>query len=33
VLCAGGELLVFDAADGRKLLRWQTHEAEPVAAH
>jgi eukaryotic-like serine/threonine-protein kinase len=32
VLCAGGELLLFDP-DGRELLRWQSHEAETVAAH
>jgi WD40 repeat protein/serine/threonine protein kinase len=28
VLCAGGELLVFDSGDGRQVLRWQSHEAE-----
>jgi WD40 repeat protein len=33
VLCAGGELIVFDAGDGRELLRWQCHEPERVAAH
>jgi WD40 repeat protein/serine/threonine protein kinase len=30
VLCGNGELLVFDAADGREVLRWQAHEAEPA---
>jgi WD40 repeat protein len=33
VLCAGGELLVLDAAGGRELRRWQAHEAEPVGKH
>jgi WD40 repeat protein len=28
VLCAGGELVVFDPGDGREVLRWQSHEAE-----
>ena len=30
VLCGGGELLVFDAADGREALRWLAHDAEPA---
>jgi WD40 repeat protein/tRNA A-37 threonylcarbamoyl transferase component Bud32 len=30
VLCGGGELLVFDATDGREILRWQAYEAEPA---
>jgi WD40 repeat protein/serine/threonine protein kinase len=29
VLCGNGELLVFDA-DGREILRWQAHDAEPA---
>jgi WD40 repeat protein len=33
VLCAGGELLVYDPRNGREMLRWQSHEPEPVAAH
>jgi WD40 repeat protein len=33
VLCAGGELIIFDPGDGREVHRWQAHEAEPVAAH
>jgi WD40 repeat protein len=33
VLCAGGELLLFDAGEGREVRRWQSHEAERVAAH
>jgi WD40 repeat protein len=33
VLCAGGQLIVYDAGDGRKVRRWQAHEAEPVASH
>jgi len=28
VLCGGGELLVFDPADGREALRWRAHDAE-----
>jgi WD40 repeat protein len=32
VLCAGGELIVFDPGDGREVLRWQSHEAERVAS-
>ncbi|QDV32337.1 WD40 repeat domain-containing serine/threonine protein kinase [Tautonia plasticadhaerens] len=30
VLCGGGELLVFDPADGREVRRWQAHEPEPA---
>ena len=30
VLCGGGELLVFDAADGREARRWQAHDPEPA---
>jgi WD40 repeat protein len=30
VLCAGGELLVFDPGEGREVLRWQSQEADPV---
>jgi WD40 repeat protein len=30
VLCGGGELLVFDPADGREVLRWQAHDPEPA---
>jgi WD40 repeat protein len=30
VLCGNGELLVFDPADGREVLRWQAHDAEPA---
>lgn len=33
VLCASGELIVFDAEAGRAVRRWQAHEPEPVAAH
>jgi eukaryotic-like serine/threonine-protein kinase len=33
VLCAGGELIVFDPGEGREVRRWQSHKAEPVAAH
>jgi WD40 repeat protein len=33
VLCADGELLVFDPANGREVRRWKSHEPEPVAAH
>ena len=29
VLCEGGEVLVFDPADGREVRRWQAHDAEP----
>jgi len=28
VLCAGGELLVFDLGAGREALRWRAHDAE-----
>jgi WD40 repeat protein len=28
VLCAGGELLVFDAGNGREVRRWQSHPPE-----
>ena len=28
VLCGGGELLMFDPANGREALRWQAHDAE-----
>ena len=30
MLCGGGELLVFDADDGREVRRWQAHDAEPA---
>jgi len=30
VLCGGGELLLFDPADGREALRWRAHDAEPA---
>jgi WD40 repeat protein len=30
VLCGGGQLLVFDPTDGREVLRWQAHDAEPA---
>jgi WD40 repeat protein len=30
VLCGGGELLVFDAGDGREVRRWRPHEPEPA---
>src|SRR5262249_7161764 len=30
VLCAGGELLVFDPGAGREVQRWQAHQAEPA---
>jgi WD40 repeat protein len=29
VLCGDGELLLFDHAKGREVLRWQAHEHEP----
>jgi WD40 repeat protein len=33
VLCADGELLVFEPGRGREVRRWQAHEPERVAAH
>jgi WD40 repeat protein len=33
VLCAGGELVTFDPADGREVLRWPSHEPERFASH
>jgi WD40 repeat protein len=33
VLCAGGELLVFDSSNGREALRWQALDAEYNADH
>jgi WD40 repeat protein len=33
VLCAGGELRVFDSGDGREVLHWQAHDAEHNADH
>jgi WD40 repeat protein len=33
VLCAGGELLVFDPGDGREAQRWQAHDPSPENHH
>jgi WD40 repeat protein/tetratricopeptide (TPR) repeat protein len=33
VLCAGGELLIFNPDDGREALRWSSHDAELTASH
>ena len=30
VLCEGGEILIFDPADGREVRRWHAHDAEPA---
>jgi len=33
VLCADGELIVFDAGAGRAVRRWQSDQTEPVGTH
>jgi eukaryotic-like serine/threonine-protein kinase len=33
VLCAGGEVMVFDTADGQELFRWRAHDADYQASH